>query len=163
MNFLRNLFGRKEAEGNKDATLPNSELSTPQLVEDVVKGLRQKPPSKVACYVVLFGDRPLTGKATGDEGDIMCFMQRSKADDFIRGYQNYYFTEKPLSVLAIGHISDLWALLNNNAEDTLYEKDRPYGLLINFSYSGQPYSRFSVADLNRIGLEGLKKGLSMLS
>jgi len=162
MNFLRNLFGKKQSEENTGAASPTHEIPTPQLVEDIVESLRQKPPSKSVCYVVLFGDRPMTGKAQGDEPDIMCFTQRSKADDFVRGYQRYYHTQKPLAVLGVGQISDLWAMLNNKAKDTIYEDERPYGLLINFSYSGQPSNRYSIADLKRIGLDGLKKGFSML-
>jgi len=160
MDFLRNLLGKKQSEENRGAASSSHDIPATQLVEDIVKSLRQKPPSNEICYVVLFGDRPLTGKAQGDEEDIMCFTERSKADDFMRGYQGYYHTQKPLSVLAVGQISALWAMLNSKARDKLYEP--PYGLLINFSYSGQPYNRYSVADLKRIGLDGLNKGFSAL-
>ncbi len=66
-----------------------------------MKRLREKPPSKKICYVVLFGNRPLTGKTVGDETDIMCFTKLSKADDFIRGYKGYYHTTEPLSAIAV--------------------------------------------------------------
>jgi hypothetical protein len=160
MNILRNLFGKKQAAENTGADSQTHEIPTAQLVEDIVENLRQKPPRDVVCFVVLFGNRPLGATAQGDEADILCFTQKKKADDFILGHQRYYHTTEPLSVLAVGQLSELWAMLNNKARDPLYEP--PYGLLINFSYAGQPYNRYSLADLNRIGLDGLKKGFSGL-
>jgi hypothetical protein len=144
-----------------EEAISSHDLPTTQLVEDIVRSLRQKPPRNEICYVVLFGDRPLAGKAQGNESDIMCFTQMSKADEFVRKYQGFYLTTEPLSVLAIGKFSELWAMLNNKAQDKRYEP--PYGLLINFNYSGQAYNRYSIADLNRIGLEGLVIGFSALS
>lgn len=160
MNLLRNLLAKKQSESDIDTTSPSNDISPAELVEDIVKKLRQEPPSREICYVVLFGDRPLTGMAVKDETDIMCFTSRSRAEDFMRGYQNYYHCQKPLSILAVGQLSELWAMLNNKARDQLYEP--PYGLLINFSYSGHPYNRYSLADLKRIGLDGLNKGFTAL-
>jgi hypothetical protein len=144
-----------------EEAVSSHDIPTTQLVEDIVKSLRQKPPRNEICYVALFGDRPLTGKAQGNESDIMCFTQMSKAEEFIHRYQGFYLTTEPLSVLALGKFSELWAMLNNKAQDKRYEP--PYGLLINFNYSGQAYNRYSIADLNRIGLEGLVMGFSALS
>jgi hypothetical protein len=161
MSFLHNLFGKKQpATTSSSAASPARDIPTTQLVEDIVEGLRQKPPSKEVCYVVLFGDRPLTAILQGKEGDILCFTTKSKAESFMAGYQRTFYCTKPLTVVAVGQVVELWAMLNNKAKDTDYEP--PYGLIINFNYSGQPYNRYGLSDLNRIGLEGLKKGLSAL-
>ncbi|MBE7555703.1 MAG: hypothetical protein HS126_32030 [Anaerolineales bacterium] len=155
MNFLRNLFGKKTLE---DATPSSSEILPTQLVEDIVENLRQKPPGKELCYMVLFGDRPLTAKLQGE--CILCFTRKSNAEEFMTRYQDIYYCTKSLSALVLGQMSELWAMLNNKAKDTDYEP--PYGLVINFNYAGQPYSKYSVDDLKRIGLNGLKKGFSAL-
>lgn len=158
MDFLRNLFGKKQSEENKGVASSSHDVPAAQLVEDVVESLRQKPADKEFYYVVLFGDRPLTAKLQGE--CILCFTRKSKAEEFMTKYQDTYYCEKPLSALAIGQVSELWAMLNNKAKDTLYEP--PYGLIINFNYAGQPYNKYSIDDLKRIGLNGLQKGLSAL-
>jgi len=140
------------------ATRPAQDVPAAQFVEDIVEGLRQKPPSKEVCYVVLFGDRPLT--ATLEGGCILCFTQRSKAEEFMTKYQGIYYCTKPLSALPLGEVPELWAMLNNKAKDTDYEP--PYGLIINFNYAGQPYHKYSTDDLKRIGLTGLQRGFGAL-
>ncbi|MDD5542341.1 MAG: hypothetical protein PHX83_04135 [Acidobacteriia bacterium] len=129
-------------------------------VEQIVAELRKNKPRSPLCHLVLFGDRPLTGKMGSDES-IMIFSSADKAARFIEGYQRYYRTTKPLSVLALPSISDLWAMLNNASSDPLYQA--PYGLIINFSYSGGTYNSYSIGQLKTIGPSGLKKGMSMLS
>lgn len=158
MHFLHKLFGKKQSVDSESAALPAHDISATQLVEDVVEDLRQRPPGKELCYVVLFGDRPLTAKLQGD--CILCFTRKNKAEEFMTKYQQTYYCTKPLSALALGHVSQLWAMLNNKAKDTDYEP--PYALIINFNYSGQPYNTYSLSDLSRIGLDGLKKGVSGL-
>jgi hypothetical protein len=140
------------------ATRPAQDVPAARFVEDIVEGLRQKPPSKEVCYVVLFGDRPLT--ATLEGGCILCFTQRSKAEEFMTKYQGIYYCTKPLSALPLGEVPELWAMLNNKAKDTDYEP--PYGLIINFNYAGQPYHKYSTDDLKRIGLTGLQRGFGAL-
>jgi hypothetical protein len=129
-----------------------------QLVEDIVENLRKRPPSKEIYYIVLFGDRPLTAKMQGEI--ILCFTRKSKAEEFMTKYQDIYYCTEPLSVLALGQVSELWAMLNNKAKDTLYQS--PYGLIINFNYVGQPYHKYSKDDLRFIGLDGLQKSLGAL-
>ncbi len=130
------------------------------LVEDIVAGLRCKTSSRLFCYAVLFGDRPLTAKMGGDES-IMIFSNEEKANAFISGYQRYYLTTKPLSTLALGTVNDLWSLLNNPAKDPLYRT--PYGLIINFSYgAGTPYNVYSIQKIQSIGKEGIEKGLRVV-
>jgi hypothetical protein len=48
----------------------------------------------------------------------------------MKEYQGIYLCTKPPSALPLGSVSELWAMLNNNARDSQYA---PYGLLINFS------------------------------
>jgi len=112
--------------------------------------------------VVLFGDRPLTGKMGGDES-IMAFTSSEKTTAFIKGYQQYYSTTKPLSVLPLSSIAELWAMLNNNARDPLYKP--PYGLIIDFSYAEKPTISYvyTIEDLQRIDRDGLEKGFRALS
>lgn len=78
----------------------------------------------------------------------------------MKGYQRMFYCTEPLTALAVGQFAELWAMLNNKAKDTDYEP--PYGLIINFNYSGQPYNRYGLSDLKRIGLEGLRKGFSAI-
>ena len=159
MNFLSNLFGKKQsATTSSSMASPAHDIQITQLVEDIVEGLRQKPPSKEMYYVILFGDRPLTAKLQGE--CILCFTRKSIADEFMKKYQTIYHCTKPLSALALSQVSELWAMLNNKANDSLYTP--PYGLIINFNYAGQPYNKYSIVDLQRIGLEGLQIGLNAL-
>jgi hypothetical protein len=162
MSFLRNIFRKKQLPEDKivQPLEPHNEKSardySTMLVEDIVETLRQAPPMTPVCHVVLFGDRPLTAKLQGE--CILCFTQRTRAEEFMNGYQDIYYSTKPLSVLQLGEISQLWAMLNNKAKDGDYEP--PYGLLINFNYKGQPYGKYSVNELGNIGFEGFKKGFS---
>ncbi len=155
MSWLKSFFGSSEDTGTAVAEPATDSRS----VEEVVAGLRRQAPEKAYCYIVLFGDRPLTGKM-GAGDSIMIFSTRGKADDFVRGYQQYYRTTKPLSVLPLGSISDLWAMLNNTSSDPLYKP--PYGLIINFSYSGGAYNSYEINQLSSMGPMGLKKGLGQL-
>ncbi|MCK4677072.1 MAG: hypothetical protein KAT48_02985 [Bacteroidales bacterium] len=149
---------KKTIESSRE-NASGSESKKTKFVEDIVEDLRLKPPTNEICYVVLFGNRPLTAKEQEDEDDIMCFTHKSKAEDFIQGYQQYYNTTEPLSILAIGQLSKLWEMLHNNAKDKLYQP--PYGLLINYNYSGQPCNWYSLTDLKNFGFEGFKKGFSL--
>jgi hypothetical protein len=72
-------------------------------------------------------------------------------------YQKSFYCTKPLTSLAVGSIEELWALLNNKANDPDYET--PYGLLINFNYNGQKYFKYDKAFIKQIGQEGLANGL----
>lgn len=131
-------------------------------VEDIVEDLRKRHPSRPICYVVLFGDRPLTAKMGGDES-ILAFTSSEKATTFIKGYQQYYLTTKPLSRLPLSSIEELWAMLNNKAWDTLYKP--PYGLIIDFSYTQEPPTIsyvYPIEQLQRIGCDGLEKGVHTL-
>lgn len=154
MNFWKKLFG-----GSEISVAENNEKERSFLIEDIVSRLQGAKPSKPYCYAVLFGDRPLTGKMGGDES-IMIFSDSGKANDFITGYQSYYRTTKPLSVLAVGSADDLWCLLNNQAKDPLYKT--PYGLIINFNYAGKPYNAYSIEQIHKFGKEGIKKGLNQV-
>lgn len=149
----------EQSEESKGTISQSSGISTKIPVENIVEGLRKNPPEKELCYVVLFGDRPLTAKAQNDEDSIMCFTQRNKAEDFIQGYTQYYQTTKPLTVLAIGQLAELWAMLHNKANDELYEP--PYAMLINFNYSGQSYNMYTKLDLIRFGFKGFQKGFNL--
>lgn len=155
MDFLRNLFGRKNTTDDSPKSI---ETESASLVEDIVQNLRDAPPSSSFCFVVLFGDRPLTAKLQGE--CILSFTAKSKAEEFMSNYQEIYYSTEPLSALAVGQISELWAMLNNKAKDTLYEP--PYGLVVNFSYTGQPYHKYSKEDIQRIGMNGLQKSLNVL-
>ncbi len=170
MSFLQDLFGKKRAsnaveensrthsgDGKPDPGSASGVLDA-RLVEDIVASLRQKPPTKDAYHVVLFGDRPLTAKLQGES--ILCFTRKVKAEEFMKKYQDTYHCTKPLAALALGQVSELWAMLNNKARDSDYEP--PYGLVINFNYGGQPYNTYGSDDLKRIGLNGLQKGLGAL-
>jgi hypothetical protein len=165
MGFMNRLFGRKgheACEAHAASLAGSSQIPAAQLVEDIVENLRQKPLTfgEELCYVVLFGDRPFTAFLQKGEEDILCFTSRVRAESFMQRYHRLYHPTKPVTVLAIGHMSELWAMLNNLAKDEKYRP--PYGLIINFNYAGQPYGRHSVADLKRIGLEGLNKGFGTL-
>ncbi len=172
LGFLQGTIGPNQygedplqlSEKKSEAAFASKELTgvpSARAVENVVDELRKNPPDRELCFIVLFGDRPLAAIAVDDENDILCFTERSEADDFVHGYQRIYNTTKPLSILAVGEVDEIWAMLNNKARDEQYKG--PFGLLINFSYAGGSYNRYSVADLKRIGLDGLKKGFSMLS
>lgn len=161
MSFWKKLFGGSGEPAAKDSGAPEdvgqkAPVST-DTVEAIVDRLRRDAPVRPYCQVVLFGDRPLTGKMGGDES-IMIFSNAAKADGFISGYQRYYHTTKPLSDLAVGTVDDLWALLHNPSEDPLYKT--PYGLIINFNYAGSPYNAYSISQIEAFGREGIKRGLS---
>lgn len=160
IDLTKNKKERNEpSEESKGTISQSSGISTKIPVENIVESLRKNPPEKELCYVVLFGDRPLTAKAQNNEDSIMCFTQRNKAEDFILGYTQYYQTTKPLTVLAIDRITELWAMLHNKANDELYEP--PYAMLINFNYSGQPYNMYTKLDLMRFGIKGFQKGFNL--
>jgi len=158
MSFWKKLFGGsgEAPAGAPEAGQPDAPAAS---VEAVVGRLRSKATSRALCHVVLFGDRPLTGKMGGDES-IMVFSNADKANGFISGYQRYYHTTKPLSSLAVGTADDLWALLHNAAEDPLYKT--PYGLIINFNYGGGAYNAYSIGQIESFGKEGIKKGLAQV-
>ena len=48
------------------------------------------------------------------------------------------------------------------SRDTDYESDKPFGFLITFNHGGEPYNRYAVGDLRRIGLNGLKRGFGAI-
>lgn len=155
MSLWKRLFG-----GSKEPAAQEPQgTASGALVEDLVGRLQKKPSAKPYCYTVLFGDRPLTGKMGGDDS-IMIFSSAEKAKGFVSGYQSYYQTKKPLSVLAVGATDDLWALLNNPAKDPLYKT--PLGLIINFSYAGTAYNSYSIKQIQSFGKEGVKKGLAQV-
>jgi len=154
------LFKKKSESHKEKNSLSNPEHDSSLLVEDLVAELQQKKLKKAFCYVVLFGKRPLTGKMSEDMS-IMVFTNSEKADSFITGYQQYYRTTEPLSVLGLSSVFDLWVLLNNPANDELYET--PYGLIIDFNYSGQPYKEYLIEHLKNIGVNGLEIGFRMIS
>lgn len=156
MGWWKGIFG--ESVGT--LTAGHEEHSSTRLIEDIVKDLRGKRSGSSFCYLALFGDRPLAGKMGSDES-IMIFTREDKARSFITGYQQYYRTTKPLSVLTLGSAGDLWAMLNNPSSDPLYKP--PYGLIINFSYSGGKYNTYGIQQLEVMGREGLTKGLDMIS
>jgi hypothetical protein len=153
-------FGSKEADSLQPTEAPSAsgqDAPGMQSVEDVVAALRNTRPRNPVCWVVLFGDRPLTANLSG-EGNVLCFTQGNKAETFMARYQDIYHCEQPLSALAVGDLAEVWAMMHNASRDTLYESDKPFGLIIDFDYGGQPYSRYGVADLKRHGLSGLKRG-----
>jgi ankyrin repeat protein len=131
----------------------SSLLHKNEKVEDIVNKLRNNPPKKEILFIVLFGDRPLTGQVAEGESDIMSFSHHNKAVDFINEYKRYYQTTEPLSVLAIGQIHELWEFLHRKAYDKKYNP--PYGLLINFNYSGQHYIRYSQEEVKKEGFSSL--------
>jgi uncharacterized C2H2 Zn-finger protein len=128
-------------------------------IEEIVGKLREDPPKAPYCFIALFGDRPLSGKLGGGES-IMIYTSADRARRFINGYQQYYHTTKPLSVLALGSVHDLWAMLHNPSNDPRFKG--PLGLIINFDYSGTPHQAYGCDQLEAIGLEGLRKGMEMI-
>jgi hypothetical protein len=155
MKWLKKLFG----SGDVSVSSSVNTYDASRLVEDIVDDLRRTSPKKAMCYLVLFGDRPLTGEMGGDES-IMVFSTNQKAKSFIDGYQKYYRTTKPLSALPLNSTSDLWAMLNNPAKDDLYKT--PQGLIIDFNYTGQTYNAYSINQLRSMGCDGLERGLSAI-
>ena len=128
-------------------------------VEAIVARLRTSPSSNPLCHFVLFGDRPLTGKMSSDDS-VLVFPSRAKADDFLESYQHHYVTSRPLSVVPVDSVNNLWGLLHNHAEDPLYRP--PYGLIVDFNYGGRPYHAFSIGQLRGFGATGLRAGLAQV-
>lgn len=155
MSWLKSLFGTTEGQGTAVAE-PAIDSRT---VEEIIADLRKRTPGRPYCFTVLFGDRPLTGKMGGGES-VMIFSTRELAESFMRGYQGYYRTTKPLSVLGLGSLAHLWGMLNNASADPLYTP--PLGLIINFSYSGGSYNTYDTGQLKNMGPEGLQKGLNQV-
>lgn len=152
MGIFSTLFGKKSNLSNGKST---ASINSNQMVEDIVESIRKNPSSKPLCWIVLFGDRPLTAKLQGE--CILGFNNNQKANYFMSKYQKQFYCTKPLSAMAIGNVSELWGLLNNKAKDTDYES--PYGLIINFNYEGQKYHNFAKEQLLSIGISGFEKGL----
>jgi len=130
------------------------------LVEDIVEYLRQKPPKNAICHIVLFGDRPLNVNHQGVR--ILCFTQENIAKDFLKQYQRTWHCTKPLSIIALGQFNELLAMLNNNAKDEIYSSEKPYGLIINFNYYGNPYINLSQDDIKKMGIKGLEKSFKKI-
>jgi hypothetical protein len=154
MGILKWLWGKPELSGSA------GQHPASMFIEDIVEHLRQTPPPVPYCYMALFGDRPLSGKLGGDES-IMIFTAEDKARAFVEGYSGYYRTTQPLTVFGLGSIYDLWAMLYNPSRDPTFKG--PLGLIINFDYSGAPHSAYDSAYLRKIGIDGLRKGLSLLA
>jgi hypothetical protein len=149
---ILDLFKIKNDSSNTD-----EQVSSSTTIETIVKNIRINIPKKQYCYIALFGDRPLSGKASAEES-IMIFNSESKAKQFINGYNQYYRTSKPLSVLPLRSSEDLWAMLNNPSEDPIYTG--PLGILVNFSYSGGEYHAFTSKQIQGMGKDGIKRFLS---
>jgi hypothetical protein len=154
MKILNRLFNIKEKETDIQKASEEPVLNG-QIVEDIVKNLKKAPPQKSLCWVVLFGNRPLTANLQGE--CILCYSNKSKSEHFMSKYQETYYCTKPLSSLSVGNIDELWAFLNNKSNDPDYEAS--YGLILNFNYEGQPYQKYTKTDLEKIGIRGLEKGL----
>lgn len=152
MSLLNALFGKKQSQPPVEPGAVQLSLAE-STVEDIVEYLRQNPPARPLGYMVLFGNRPLTGNFQGE--GILSFTRKQSAESFIVGYEDLYACSQPLSVLAVAQISELWALLHNRALDPLYKP--PYGLFINFNYGGRPANQVKAGDLQHVGEAGLKK------
>jgi hypothetical protein len=79
MDFLRNLFRKKQSEANKGADSPAHNIPATQLVEDIVEGLRQRPPDKELCYSGL-GRKDLKEERLMVNGILRQPMQRISRD-----------------------------------------------------------------------------------
>jgi hypothetical protein len=155
MSIFRKRLGKKSSESETGKAGQNAK------VEDIVADLRRRPPDHAVCYVILFGDRPLTNKVVQDEADLACFTTKGKADAFLQDYQKVYRCTEPLTALALGTFEELWAMLHNEADYP--DCAPPFGLLININYSRRAFNRYGLSDIRRLGIEGLKKGFSGLS
>lgn len=149
---LMGLFRRKGARDKRESMLDGP-------VEAIVAQLQRDPRRQAYCYLVLFGDRPLTAPVQGDES-ILVFSSRGFANSFIEGYSNYYRCEKPLSVLPLDSVDDLWTLLHAPSLDAQYKL--PLGMTIDFSYSGGSFEHYGASQLTGMGVEGVAKGLRLL-
>jgi hypothetical protein len=159
LDFFRSTRVSVSREPNAEPNASEGEPISPRLVEAIIEDLRRVPPKKPLCYLVLFGNRPLTAPMKGDECACV-FSRENLATAFMSGYKGYYACQQPLSILAVKSIEDLWAILHTRSSDPLYKL--PLGLIINFSYSGGPFQNYGVAHLESMGVSGLAKGLNMI-
>ena len=154
----------QEKSGPRPAVKPPAKPKPVESVEAIVAWLRAAKLSSPLCHLVLFGDRPLAGKrysgTTGEGDSLLAFSSQTKADVFLERYRRLYLTTQPLSVVPVDSAETLWELLTLPALDPLYRP--PYGLLMNFNYSGEPYHAFSVRQIMDFGAYGLKSGLSQI-
>ena len=61
------IFKRKD-----DGSSTDEQITSSTTLETIIKDIRKNIPKKKYCYIALFGDRPLSGKAGADES-IMIF------------------------------------------------------------------------------------------
>jgi hypothetical protein len=154
----------QEESDPRPASKPPAKPEPAESVEAIVAWLRDARLSSPLCHLVLFGDRPLAGKrysgTTGEGDSLLAFSSQTKADAFLERYRRLYQTPQPLSVVPVDSAETLWELLTLPALDPRYRP--PYGLLMNFNYSGEPYHAFSIRQILDFGAYGLSSGLSQI-
>jgi len=138
------LFSRKKSQ----ETPPPPPIAETELVEDIVARIKAAPPAGPVCFVDLEPGGTLPGTHWSRQGwDVLCFTQRTLAEEMVRYGGG--------SVLAIGTMAELWALLFNPVRGVMI---KPVGLRIDYGFDVAGYVRYSPEDLRRLGWEGFSKG-----
>jgi hypothetical protein len=115
---------------------------------------------EVTYHIVLYGNRPLSGKLGVDES-IMIFSNLDMAERFIEGYLEYYSTPIPLSATSLTSIEEIWSLLHLPSKDHK-EYSPPFGLVVDFDYNiRQAESTFSIQQIEEMGIKGLARQLNL--
>ena len=128
--------------------------------EEIIKEIQKKSNHEVTYHIVLYGNRPLSGKLGGNES-IMIFSNLDLAERFIESYLEYYSTPKPLSAIGLTSIEEIWSLLHLPSKDHK-EYSPPFGLVVDFDYNiRQAKSTFSIQQIEEMEIKGLARQLNL--
>lgn len=145
-----------------DKNIDELDTKDHNFAEEIIKEIQNKSTHKVAYHIVLYGNRPLSGKF-GEDKSIMIFSNLDLAERFIEGYLGYYASPKPLSAIGLESIEEIWSLLHLSSKDHK-EYSPPFGLIVDFDYSIiQAKSTFSIQQIKEMGIKGLAKQLNFSS
>jgi hypothetical protein len=139
------------------------QIPSSEYIEDVLSVAKADPPRRPFCYVNIRANCPdawtpyysSAGSSSFEEEDVKAFTTPETAKKYLQQNEE---------VIPLRDAAELWACLNNprRSKDgrgtNLFPP--PYGLTVDYDPSGAGYLRYSKAQIQTLGPDGLSRGFT---